>query len=504
MTDWRGQSRPWFIPATIALGAALLLSTAGALEPSSPQASGSPALLAGDRPEGLDRAAWVDIGWAYRYPITVRPDSIEGTGDLDGFALLLPLGDDALAGVFDRAKPDGSDLLLTAGDGMTPLPREIVSYDPAARKAEIWVRAGTLSREQNVFFLYCGNPEASFEPSDGSVWDAADLGVFHFAESPAGGLLRDYGPGANHALPKNGWTSADTTAGPIGQAWLLNGTTHWIDGDAIQSADSSYTISAWFAVHDPLSAGADFAFQSEAGYWHLSAKRNETHRNADYSRSGAFISWNPYPLPDTLLHHFVWVLDGQADTLRFYFDGVEQGIKARWAPLPPHKVYTGNRIGGNVGIASPIWGNSQDLFKGIVDEFRVREGLRAPQWIRTEYRNQRAGAAFYDFGEEQTAWAPGPDAVARRISLLRAHPNPLRDRATIELLLGGHEAGRLEIFDPAGRRVRDIAFPRSAGGGVLAVWDGSGDGGVPLGNGVYWLRARSGDAVHEARVVILR
>lgn len=456
-------------------------------------------------PDAPGRAAWLNADWACRFEIAVRPDSIAGEGELLGVPLLLPLDDGTLPGIFARARPDGGDLVVTAGDGLTVLPREIVSFDAALHRAEIWLRADTLSRESRVFYLYCGNPDTLIAPADGTVWGEADLGIFHFAEDPGAGVLRDYGPHGHHATPKNGWTSADTTAGRIGQGWLLNGSTHWIDADAIASQDSSFTISAWFAVHDPLSPGADFAFQSETGYWHLSAKRNETHRNADFANANGFISWNPYPLPDTLLHHFAWILDGEADTLRFYFDGVEQTIRSRWAPVAPHKVYTGNTIGGNVSIAGPIWGNSQDLFEGIADEFRVHAGVLTAERILTEVRNQRAGAAFYTFGAEEIAAVPSPGALQAPNALLRAWPSPFGQRATIEWLLPqSHGAGELEILDASGRCVRRLAIAPSRAAGPLAVWDGRDQGGAELGNGVYLLRVRAAGLTGEGRLLRLR
>lgn len=452
---------------------------------------------------GPARSAWLNADWAYRYEFAVRPDSIAGDGELLGFALLLPLSDSALPEVFGRARPDGGDLVITAGDGVTLLAREIVSYDPVNRRAEIWVRADSLSRRSNLFYLYCGNPDTSLAPVDGSVWDSADLGIFHFAEDPGEGLLRDFGPHGHHATPMNGWTSADTAAGAIGQAWQLNGTTHWIDADAVASADSCFTISAWFAVHELQSAGADFAFQSESGYWHLSAKRNETYRNADFSGATGFISWEPDPLPDSQLHHFVWVMDGEADTLRFYFDGEQQAIRARWAPLPPHRAYSGSPIGGNVSIAGPIWGNAQDLFDGIVDEFRIHAGVQSAERILTEYRNQSAGAAFYTFGPEQVSAAPDPGPLSLEIFPLRAYPNPLRDRAVIDMRPTGSEAGRLEIFDLAGRRVRSLVFPSSTGASKLVVWDGRDDHSSRLESGVYIMRATTASAVLAGRIVLL-
>jgi hypothetical protein len=504
MVELRAHRPTSILAGTLLLCGALLSGSPARGQAESFRAEASRPLRSSSRlAAGSMRTAWLSMDWAYRYEFAVRPDSIAGDGPLTDFALLLPLSDSAMPGVFDRARPDGSDLIFTAGDGVTRIAREIVSYDPANRRAEIWLRADSLSRRSNTFYLYCGNPDTSLAAADGSVWDSADLGVFHFAEDPGAGLLRDYGPHGHHATPVNGWTSADTAAGAIGQAWHLNGTTHWIDADAIASTDSCFTISAWFAVHDLQSPGADFAFQSQSGYWHLSAKRNETYRNADFAGASGFISWMPDPLPDSQLHHFVWVMDGEADTLRFYFDGEQQAIRARWAPQPPHRVYTGSPIGGHVSIAGPIYGNAQDLFSGIADELRIHAGVRSAERILTEYRNQSAGASFYTFGPEQVSAAPEPGPLTVEVTPLHAYPNPFRDQAVIGLRLAGREAVRIEIFDPAGRRVRSLVFPSAAVARGLVVWDGRDDHSGRLESGVYTVRATTAGAVWAGRVVLL-
>ena len=344
-------------------------------------------------------AAWLDPSWEYRMKFTVVGAKIAGTSTLTDFPLLLHL-DDERASVFDKAKPDASDIVITSADGTTPLSRQVVSWNRDVHDAEIWFRADALSKTSREFYLYYGNADTSLAVHDGSVWSPEYLGVYHFAEDPGAGVLRDYGPHANDARAGTNaaFTSADTIAGAAGQGWRFNGTTHWIDGDAVQSSDSSHTISAWFACWNQLRPDdADFAFSVEEGFWHLSAKRNSQQRRPDFAQGG-FFTWHPATL-DTLLHQFVWAMDGVADTIRFYFDGVEADILLRAAP-PNSRVYRGLRLKGEIGIASPLFGNHFDLMEGIVDEFRIQTGVRRPNWVATEYNNISDPASFYVFGTE--------------------------------------------------------------------------------------------------------
>lgn len=349
-------------------------------------------------------ASWLDPAWGYRIPVTVDPAQIQGGGGFQDFPILIRPGA-AEGALYLHAKADGSDLVVTKADGTTVLAREIVSFDPAAKRAEIWLRADTLSTADNTFYIYYGNPDTTLAGDDGSAWRSAYLGVYHFAEDPGLGILKDHGPHGDDATTGAGsaFTSQDTISGPVGQAWKFNGTTHWVDGDAISSADSSFTISAWFGCWNwTRPDDADFAFSVENPFWHLSAKRNNSQLAPDFAVSGQTMAWNPYPLPDTLAHHYVWTLDGDADTLRFYYDGQEQTAWLHYTSLAGGKVYTGMPIQGNVGIASPAFGsvNPYDLMEGVVDEFRVMEGVVGPDWVATEYRTE-ASPDFLAYGSEE-------------------------------------------------------------------------------------------------------
>jgi hypothetical protein len=464
-----------------------------------------PGILPTERPQdGPPRSAWLDGNWSYRAKITICPDSIEGTGDLIDFPVAVPLDGGRLPGIFAYAKNDGSDLVITKHDGLTLTDHELVSFDALGQAAEVWFRADTLSRNKNIFYLYYGNPDTTIVTTAGAVWGEAHLAVYHFEEDPASGLLWDYGPGGNHAIPRNGWTSADTSSGAIGQAWKYNGTTHWVDGDAISSPDSSFTISAWFGLHD-LFGGTDFAFQSQQGFWHLSAKRHGLQRNPDFGCSYASVSWFPEPIPDSLLHHYAWVMDGEGDTLRFFFDGVEQDIRLGSAPYPPYKIYTGNQIGGNVGIASPCYYNTYDLMAGLVDEFRVYEGIQTPERIRTEFRNQAGGEGFLQFEEEQYfSGVVTIDTDELDRPSLGAFPNPFHGRTAITLRLPRAASGQFVIYDMSGRRVRTIPIRAESGKDIRQFWNGQDDRGLPLGSGTYLLRAETSENTIAGRVLLLR
>jgi len=221
----------------------------------------------------------------------------------------------------------------------------------------------------------------------------------------------------------------------------------------------------------------------------------------DFGSTTSFFTWQSNLFLDTLLHHCAWSMDGEADTIRFYFDGMEQNVFVRYAPEPPNKVYTGLPIEGDIGIASPALGNPQDLMEGIVDEFRISRGARTPEWIRTEYRNQ-SDAAFFQFGEEerQVGIAPHAPEIAAR---LRVYPNPFQAHTRIEFEV---DRSRVEVavYDLSGRQVRVLHPARVRTGAIRLEWDGRTDGGRQVARGIYFIRVRVGATSFGNKVILAR
>jgi hypothetical protein len=61
----------------------------------------------------------------------------------------------------------------------------------------------------------------------------------------------------------------------------------------------------------------------------------------------------------------------------------------------------------------------------------------------------------------------------------------------------------LELFDPAGRRVRTLADGRFAAGRWVRGWDLADDAGRRVASGLYLARLASDDGARTQRVVVL-
>jgi hypothetical protein len=92
-------------------------------------------------------------------------------------------------------------------------------------------------------------------------------------------------------------------------------------------------------------------------------------------------------------------------------------------------------------------------------------------------------------------------ATAARFALRAASANPAHGGVALSLSLPARADVSVEVFDPAGRRVRTLLAgePLEAGTRAL-VWDGRDDAGRALGAGLYFVAARAGGERSVVRV----
>jgi hypothetical protein len=328
--------------------------------------------------------------------------------------------------------------------------------------------------------------------------------VYHLEDDPALGLLRDSGPHGNDGVAGAGagWTTEDSQPGQIGSGWDFDGVQNWAYADNVDCPDSSFTVSAW--ASQPAGPGSgSMSMQSLAGYWNLSFQRRGGDPHPAIETNDGFITWDA-AVTDTTMHHFVWMVDGVADTARFYLDGVAQPILVEYSANPPKKPYTGETLGTRVGIAGPVYFNDLDLFTGRLDEFRIVEGLRSDEWISTEYQNQLQGAAFFTYAIESSPSPTGVDPIpSRGVGRISVWPNPFSFSA--QIAVDGASSGlRVAIYDLKGRQVRSLDAGGADPQDLHLTWDGRDSTGAPVASGIYYVRAVGRDVDLTKKVMLVR
>ena len=95
-------------------------------------------------------------------------------------------------------------------------------------------------------------------------------------------------------------------------------------------------------------------------------------------------------------------------------------------------------------------------------------------------------------------------SLPRELSFSRPAPNPARDHVDLRFALPRAADVLLEVFDPAGRRVKTVAAGHWSPGAYSARWDGRDESGVSAGPGLYFVRFTAEGRRFQERMVLLR
>lgn len=143
-------------------------------------------------------APWYHTAWAKRQPITIYHSQV--VDDLTDFPVLITEANINPA-LFENAKNDGSDIVLTSGDGVTMLKRELVGFDNSTNKMELYAKVPFLSSTTDtLLYIYYQNPDASVV-NDSDTWDSHYIMVQHMEDATSGSIL---GSTINHFIGDKG------------------------------------------------------------------------------------------------------------------------------------------------------------------------------------------------------------------------------------------------------------------------------------------------------------
>jgi uncharacterized repeat protein (TIGR01451 family) len=108
--------------------------------------------------ETITSTGWYDPDWGFRVPVVISCPCDE---DKSEYQVLLSL-DSSFN--FANAQNDGSDLIITSLDGVTPIPFWIETWDSNAQTASVWVRLPALPLSGTTIYIYYGNTNPPAPP----------------------------------------------------------------------------------------------------------------------------------------------------------------------------------------------------------------------------------------------------------------------------------------------------------------------------------------------------
>lgn len=285
--------------------------------------------------------------------------------------------------------PTGSSLRFADGGG-SRLRYEIERWDPVRREADVWVllrRAGKRSDSYGIV-VYWGLPEAP-DWSDGkAVFDTAHgwVGVWHFS---GGDPLRDVTANGLR-LAGTGWSVAPGIAGD--GLRLDRGARLEVHAPQAVARGHAF-VSAWTRVD---SSGADGLVVRGLDAGNGNAAWTLRVGDSAGVRRAAFQTWAQrafrFPAATTLPARFgTWthlsgVLDANRSTprLRLLVDTV-MAVDQRFDTMGVASERMRLEVGGG--------------WDGMVDEIRLRKGIRHPDVLRMEWGTGRPDAAVVWWGD---------------------------------------------------------------------------------------------------------
>ncbi len=330
--------------------------------------------------------------WKYsrRLTLNTTAEGADVSGDVTGFPVLIRLTSDNFD--FSGARPDGADIRFTKANG-TPLSYEIEKWDMENGEADVWVKTDTIYGNDSTQYIvmYWGNPEAADRSNSAAVFDTASgfAGVWHMGQT-AGTTVADATANRFHGTS----TATVPVPGTIGTAQSFDGKSSMIEiaGPATSRLnflpEGSFTVSAWAMT----AAGADSLF-------HAVLFKSNFQYGIQINRS---CQWEFV----TFIDKSGWVgshFPASADRWHF-IAGVRQGNKQYLYVDGTCVDSIGTFMAGNFSLAEdtpfhighcPDGGLDPDrYFKGAVDEVRISNTAKSPDWIKLCYMNQKTPDAL--------------------------------------------------------------------------------------------------------------
>lgn len=348
-------------------------------------------LLSSD-PDGVS-GGWYDSNWNQRQRIYINSGVVDA--DLTDFSLLLTadaFGPDFWANV----QNNGGDIVVTSGDGVTRLDRELISIDTATETIQLYVRVPLISSTvDTALFVYFDNGAAT-EVNDVTTWRSEYTGVWHFEDDIGSGTeIDDSSQSDNDGFARQGLDGDNMVSGVVGNAFDFNDN-EYIALENFYSGNGAIpevSVSAW--VNTTFNNGSqnsnwsildfdrsDFFNVYIYGDGRLSFSTDATSGGIDdfYDGSGTRVN-------DGAWHHVAAVYDGTDKIL--YVDGVE--VDRVTNPHSGAGLGSSSTRYGFIGDGSEAStfdaGRNNLYYDGQLDNIRLYEGTYSAAWVATEYLN---------------------------------------------------------------------------------------------------------------------
>lgn len=326
---------------------------------------------------------WRNMNYTNRKKITIDKSKVSGNQTLVNFPVLISITDTDL----QDASESGDDILITDAN-FNKLDFEIESWNAGTGTLVAWVRVPQLRpNEDTILYIYWEEPFAVDQQNKAGVWNKDYIAVYHLNESVGGtDSIKDSTLIANH-LTDVGLVAFGNSI-KIDKGISFNGSTSRLDSKFSTgiTGDAVRTVEFWAKANnlgDQIfvclgTAGNNqlFAPAIVGGKWYLNG-------------FGGGEDWDTGVVADTNLnHHFV---THTPTGMEWYLNGVRLGTGLA-------------HIHGNVDsiIVLGVRIDNFGRLNGDLDEVRVSNIDRTPDFGITSFNNQDNPGTFMSFGPKET------------------------------------------------------------------------------------------------------
>lgn len=289
------------------------------------------------------------------------------------------------------ASPTGADLRFTDAGGYRLIPHEIDEWNTDG-VSTVWVRVPKLSNTNTLIWAYWGNPAAA-EPAaystNGTVWSADNYLVYHLKERTFPYLDST---GAAHAV-----SGVPPVLGPgvIGHACEFDGATEYLNC-GLSNLGNGFTLSAWVNVASDATniqtiwANKPAGWNSDGFALYINSyntRDQELRLETGDGLNGMTAATAAGALGFGSWHLVTAVVDRTAGSARLYIDGLDRtqtpGIQADFS---------------NQGLIDlGRFPSGSFYFKGALDEVRIENTTRSPDWVWAEWMTSVANGGVSSY-----------------------------------------------------------------------------------------------------------
>jgi len=304
----------------------------------------------------------------------------DGTETLMDFPALVRLGPHIDGFAYTQfASPEGGDLRFTDAAEARALPYEIEAWDTGG-VSTVWVRVPALPPGGTVICAFWGDTALAPPPvyaTNGAVWSAGYAGVWHLSGALVNSV--DGTAMADH--------SSSPVAGVVGGGRGLDGLAAYLDPAGVgpgwyNGHQGGLTISGW-ANGDNTQGGTLFGADSGGGPLSI---RTDGGRFPSWYCQAPGASEASWFRQLTTWDCLAMTLDsGQMSP---YYNGNAAAAAQLFGPMALSQAPLLGALNA---------GGATSLFKGSVDELRLSNVARTPDWLQAEYRTVADHESFTSY-----------------------------------------------------------------------------------------------------------